>query len=180
MKRTIILLICLLVLCSCGKKNNSENKCQELKDWEYKITFYSNGGTEFEEIKMCEKCERPEVDLLPVPTKKNYIFGGWYSDSSFANLYDGTIDLTEVQGDTKNIYAKWTPITYTIKYNTNGGVLPQGTSNSFAKTYDEPEVLTRPSKTGYIFTGWFSDVNLKTLYNGSTDISTVSNVTKNI
>ena len=151
--------------------------------WEaitYTIKYNVNGGTLPSGTSNSFTKSYGKLVELAEPSRLGYIFGGWYSDSSFANLYDGTIDLTEVQGDTKNICAKWTPITYTIKYNTNGGVLPQGTSNSFTKTYDEPEVLTRPSKTGYIFTGWFSDVNLKTLYNGSTDISTVSNVTKNI
>ena len=151
--------------------------------WEaitYTIKYNVNGGTLPSGMSNSFTKSYGKLVELANPSRLGYIFGGWYSDSSFANLYDGTIDLTEVHGDTKNIYAKWTPITYTIKYNTNGGALPQGTSNSFTKTYDEPEVLTRPSKTGYIFTGWFSDVNLKTSYNGSTDISTVSNVTKNI
>lgn len=119
MKRTIILLICLLFLCSCGKKKSNDNKCKELKDWEYKITFYSNGGTEFEEIKMCEKCERPEIDLLPVPTKKNYIFGGWYYDEVFLSKADvKTVDELELKRyqdkkgcDIKikdiNLYALW-------------------------------------------------------------------------
>lgn len=44
-----------------------------------------------------------------------------------------------------NIYAKWTPKTYTIHYNANGGTV---SPTSFTKTYETPytENLAEPTK----------------------------------
>ena len=89
MKKIVVILICLIILCSCGKKTTPVKKdCPEFKGGEYKVIYHSNGGTEYSDVRMCETCERPEVDLLPQPTKKDYIFGGWYYDELFLSKAD--------------------------------------------------------------------------------------------
>ena len=50
---------------------------------------------------------------LPVPTRDHYIFDGWYMDAACTNRFDSeTIPSSLVL----KVYAKWTPIEYTIKY----------------------------------------------------------------
>jgi uncharacterized repeat protein (TIGR02543 family) len=53
----------------------------------------------------------------------------------------------------KTFYAKWTPITYTVQYNANGGT---GTTASSAHTYGTARTLSANgfTRTGYTFGGW--------------------------
>ena len=65
------------------------------------------------------------------------------------------------EGSTGNItlHAKWNPVTYTIKYNLNGG--KNHTSNPSSYTINSPTVnLKSPSKHGYSFGGWYSESTL--------------------
>lgn len=55
---------------------------------------------------------------------------------------------------TTNLYANWKPITYTLKYDANGGA---GSMNNETHTYDEDYFrIKEPAFTrrGYTFTGW--------------------------
>ncbi len=73
------------------------------------------------------------------PKKEGYTFSGWDFDFS-----------TKINKDTL-ILAKWTPNTYTITYNTNGG---QMASLTQTVTYDEAFELPTPTKDGFRFLGW--------------------------
>ena len=73
------------------------------------------------------------------PTRTGYIFGGWYKEAGCTNK------VTEINGTytpTANItlYAKWSPITYTVKYNGNGST--GGSTSSSTHTYDTAKALT--------------------------------------
>ncbi|MBO6134693.1 MAG: BspA family leucine-rich repeat surface protein [Lachnospiraceae bacterium] len=123
---------------------------------------------------------------LAEPTKTGWKFDGWYinydaTSKTYTQQYAGANDdayISETESPT--IYAKWTAVTYTIKYNTNDGTLPSGVSESFTKTYDSNYTLASPSKIGYDFDGWYSDATLNTSYDGSVDLSTMQGDTKNI
>ncbi len=120
MKKIIVLLLCLFILCSCGKETNLSKDCDVFEDNPYKIIFNSNGGEEIESIEICENCERPKDNFLPVLTKKGYNFEGWYYDSMFLMKADvKTIDELKVSIDRDvkgcdskyldiNLYALWT------------------------------------------------------------------------
>ena len=77
-----------------------------------------------------------------------YTFEGWTKD-------DGTIVefpmLMPLNGLTVN--AKWTPITYTIKYNLDGGTLPENAPTSY-NIETETFTLVPPTKPDYAFVGW--------------------------
>ena len=62
-----------------------------------------------------------------------------------------------------NIYATWTPITYTVAYNGNGNT--GGSTASSTHTYDTAQALTTNgfTKTGYTFTGWSTSASDKNL-----------------
>ena len=96
MIKIVILLVCLILLCSCGKKVEKVSECPEFYNNKYKVIFNSNGGNNYESIEICDICERPDIDLLPEPTKKGYIFGGWYYDELFLSKADvKTVDQLE-------------------------------------------------------------------------------------
>ena len=90
--------------------------------------------------------EAPESD----PTRRGYTFAGWYQEASCENEFEFTVfGNTDV-----TVYAKWTPITYTIKFDLNDG---EGDfANITDVVYDQEKQLPTsvPTKVGYAFAGW--------------------------
>lgn len=82
------------------------------------------------------------------PAKKGYIFGGWFCD-------EAQLTAETVIGADATYTAKWTPITYTIAFNANGG---EGSMDSITAAYDEEVALPENAFTraGYSFKGWGS------------------------
>ena len=85
----------------------------------------------------------------------------WYKQGSQANGYslflyaDGgsTAKTSSVDGDTITMYAQWTPNTYTITFNANGG---SGGATTQTKTHGTDLTLSSsvPTRTNYTFKGW--------------------------
>ena len=46
-----------------------------------------------------------------------YIFGGWYKEEGCSNAWNFASDV--VSGGNKILYAKWTPISYSVRFNDN-------------------------------------------------------------
>ncbi len=91
---------------------------------------------------------------LPIPTKENYIFKGWFT--SYA--YEGEpIEVIEI-GTSKNLtlIAKWAR-GYKINYNLNDGVMPEEYQNYYE--YESEYILPIPTKNGYKFKGWTENPN---------------------
>ena len=67
---------------------------------EYTVTFNSNGGSEVatQTVKNGETVSNPEN-----PTKTDFLFDGWFSDSELKNLFDFSTPITE----NITLYAKW-------------------------------------------------------------------------
>jgi uncharacterized repeat protein (TIGR02543 family) len=129
----------------------------------YTIAFNSNGGSSISPIN--NATELPAS--LPTPTKSGYVFGGWYYDSSFTNRAFAGDPLT----GNVTLHAKWQLNAYTITYNSNGGSgIPQ-TSDATQL----PNPLPTPTKSGYIFAGWYYDSSFTQKANAGDTI--VSNVT---
>ncbi|MCQ2591614.1 MAG: InlB B-repeat-containing protein [Treponema sp.] len=94
--------------------------------------------------------ELQEDYIFAEPERPNYIFDGWYYESDFTNKADrikkGSFGPVEV-------YAKWTPIVYTIQYE---GLEPGENNNPETYTVEtEDIILTNQQKTGYNFTAWY-------------------------
>ena len=92
--------------------------------------------------------------------KIGYNFDGWYD-------YQGNklIETNNTNQITKfmTFSPKFTPITYTIEFNSNDG---NGSMGSLSLTYDEAVKLTNNSFTryGYSFIGWSTEVDGDVLY----------------
>lgn len=118
-----------------------------------------------------------------VPTRKGYTFAGWYTQSNGTGTkYDpGSNYAADQNGGTVNLYAKWTPWTYNIKYDQN----VKSTSSSKTVT-DMPNAQTKtqeidvtlssmtPKRNGYIFAGWSTSAN------GSVEYKQGSRFTKDL
>jgi uncharacterized repeat protein (TIGR02543 family) len=107
-------------------------------------------------------------------TRTGYTFAGWNTkaDGSGTSYDNGesVSNLTTTNGGTVTLYAKWTPINYPITYHLNGGTLDTD-KNSY--TIESPDItLDTPTRTGFIFGGWYDNANLtgsavKTITHGS-------------
>lgn len=108
-----------------------------------------------------------------------YSFGGWYTTSDCSGSAASTSAEWTAKGWTTDswsvtYYARFTPNTYYIKFNNNGG---SGNMADQTHTYDQEKTLTANSftKVGYTFNGW----NTKADGTGTsyTDKKSVKNLT---
>ena len=117
---------------------------------EYTVDYWLNGGYFISSPETIVTIESPTLDL-PIPTKDGMEFLGWYTSPD----YSGEA-VTEVHFCESNIkvYAKWSEVVYTIKYNLNGGILYGATNPSTVTAYETVK-LVNPLRNGYTFLGWF-------------------------
>ena len=80
------------------------------------------------------------------PTRDGYTFAGW--DKSFTNV---TSDLT--------VNATFTPNTYTVTLNKNGGTVVSGDVTQYV-TGTGATLPTNVTKTGHTFAGWYANEDL--------------------
>ncbi|MDT2662671.1 BspA family leucine-rich repeat surface protein [Enterococcus hulanensis] len=109
----------------------------------YKVTFDSAGGSQVQ-----EKAYTIEqgIDKFAEPQKAHYTFDGWY---------DGEEKVTKIEkGETGNrtLIAKWTPVSYTVTFNSNGGTLVSNKTYTIEKGIDS---FKTPTRSGYTFDGWY-------------------------
>ena len=129
----------------------------------YTLSFKTNNGTSLADISYT----KTQPGTLPSGlTKEGYMFGGWFLDENFTGSKLEAVPFPAGTAGQTNIpvmvYAKWTPIPYTITFNTNGG------SDQDALRYTiETETFklpTRTTKAGYTLVGWYIDEDLTKSY----------------
>ena len=127
----------------------------------YSITFNTNGGaikgnyvTGYSYGKGAE---------LPTDVEKlGYTFAGWYGNEQLTG--NAVTAISDTEYGNKTYYAKWTANTYSVKLHLNGGKLADGVSDITAYTYGNSVELPDRSeimRSGYMFSGWYADVNFK-------------------
>ena len=121
--------------------------------------IYSNGLV----IAKQEFLNGHKVKPIDNPIRTGYSFAGWYTNETFETKFDFDSQVT-----TQNAcYAKWTPNTYSIKFNANGGT---GQMADITATYDVD--LDLPTCTfeveNYVFAGWSQTGNNDVLMDGQT------------
>ena len=87
------------------------------------------------------------------PTRTGYTFQGWATSSSGSVAYAS--GATYTANSSVTLYAVWKAITYSVKYNANGG---SGAPGNQTKTYGVALKLssTKPTRSNYNFKGWSS------------------------
>jgi uncharacterized repeat protein (TIGR02543 family) len=146
--------VLVLALAACSNLTSEDTK-------QYTITFNSQGGTEVASI---TRNEGTGVDEPVPPTRADYVFLGWFSsaaDSGTKYTWPHTLNASVT------MYAHWrsaddpTPGRYTITFDSHEG------AGVTAITEDEGTAVAKPAdptRSGFVFEGWFSAVTGGTLY----------------
>ena len=90
----------------------------------YKFNYHTNGGSVQDYTSTeCYTIENKNISFLPtdIGTKVGYQFTGeWYYESNLTTKVTAS-NLPFPTTDVVDIYAKWTPASYTIQFNAQGG-----------------------------------------------------------
>ena len=87
------------------------------------------------------------------PEKTGYSFENWYISSDGGITLDTIYDFDTQRTSDITLYAKWTPVTYSITHVLNGGIV-DGTNPVEYTIESEDITLINPNKPGNIFKGW--------------------------
>lgn len=134
----------------------------------FRIDLNAKGGTCSESY--IEKYYGQQIGQLPIPTKADNTFGGWYTDDQ---NYTTQVTENTVVTASGTIYAKWIP-NITISFDANGGsVSPSSKDIATGAAIGEMPI---PQYAGHLFEGWFTDrdngteVTVNTVFNSATTI----------
>ena len=126
----------------------------EVKDLTFAINYVLDGGTNSKNNPNEYVPEKLPL-LLENPNKSGYKFVGWYDNENFTGE-----SITEISAGTMGdvtLYAKWNALDYRISYELNGGINAENPDGYDVS--DLPVSLHAPSRTGYIFKGWYMGEN---------------------
>ena len=92
------------------------------------------------------------------PTRAGYDFGGWYTEAGCQNAY--TFSTMPLNGT--EVFAKWTPHTYSVVYNWNGATKDAAQPAAEDVVFDGAALALPVFNddfyyTGWTFTGWYTD-----------------------
>jgi uncharacterized repeat protein (TIGR02543 family) len=124
----------------------------------YTITFDANGGNGGSSNQLVYGTSL----IAPTVTRTGHTFASW------------TPAVPSTTPDSDTTYtAQWTPVSYTVAYNANGG---SGTTSSSSHTYDEARMLNwnNFTRTGYTFTGWATSTSGSVVYLNGQSVSNLS------
>jgi len=130
----------------------------------YKITFNTNGGNNIAEVTVTAG----QAYTPPTPVKSGFTFTGWFTDEAFNNAW--TASSKVVQNIT--LFARWSEAAkdWIVSFNTDGGSnIASKTVSSNNPYYNASNDI--PTKSGFIFIGWFADVAKTTRWTSETQIS---------
>jgi uncharacterized repeat protein (TIGR02543 family) len=113
---------------------------------------------------------------LATTTFPGYTFSGWWTDTNGAGTMVSASTVVAVMAD-QTLYANWTPNSYVVTFDAQGGSVPDPVSKSVAT--DSPYgPLATTTRSGYTFAGWWTEVGgAGTLVSASTVVKVTANQT---
>ncbi|MBO7125668.1 MAG: InlB B-repeat-containing protein, partial [Bacteroidales bacterium] len=125
---------------------------------DYIITYNNEGGTITTENYVTTYTYGTMV-TLPSIERNGCTFGGWFTNQNCEGAAVTEIEASEY-GD-KVFYAKWTPITYDVALNENGGQIKSGKVSHY--TFGIGAILPTAmnmKRDGHTFAGWYDNEEL--------------------
>ena len=131
----------------------------------YTVTLHANGGS-VSPASMTTGADG-KLASLPTPTRSSYSFNGWYTEKNGG----AKVTTDTVFSANTTVYAHWTytggyysPVYYTLTFETNGGDKLSPVSGSYNALIDLSKYA--PKRSGYAFTGWYSERSLTNKVSG--------------
>ncbi len=90
----------------------------------YTIAFYTNGGSEIPDQQVLHGAK---VQMPDAPTKDNYRFYKWYTESTFDNPFNTNTTITSA----KSLYASWIDSSITYEFQETVRKLDAGTDGTY-------------------------------------------------
>lgn len=136
---------------------------------DYKITYDLNGGTVSSNPSSYTYFDN--AITLNNPTREGYIFAGW-TGTELSGLTSSVTIPKKSSGD-RSYTANWTPITYTVAYDKNGGT---GFMTSSGYTYGVEQALAANTftKPGCEFAGWAKSADGPVVYSNTEAVKNLS------
>ena len=130
----------------------------------YKVTFEANGGN-FQAEATTETTASyggtiPADFTVPVPTREGSNFLGWMRTGDPTRYTSEEVKQLAITGDTVFI-AVWSGDVQ-VNFNANGGTITSGTDFLTGQSGSAMTGLPEVSRTGYEFTGWYTDAACQT------------------
>ena len=116
----------------------------------YTVSFDANGGS----VSSTSSSVKfgSGYGELPVPTRANHGFAGWYTSKSGGNKITSETKVNIASNHT--LYAHWDANAYTVTLDPNGGTVSQTTvSVKYGGDFGE---LPKPTRNYYNFAGWYT------------------------
>ena len=130
---------------------------------EYNVTFDVNGGNTLPESESSKQVVYDSIyDELPKASRTGYTFTGWFTEKDGGEKV-GLATKVKITED-QTLYAHWSINQYTITFEANGG----SDCEEIKQDYNTQIELPKPSKTGYTFAYWCSDIDLANEYTETT------------
>ena len=133
----------------------------------FSVSYNANGGTGAPATVTANTGATITIDDGAGVKRNGYSFAGWYDEATDGARHTGSATTG------MKLYAHWTPNSYTVRFNANGGV---GSMSDESFTYDSEAALTANAitRTDYHFIGWSEKPNGSVRYS---DGQTVKNLT---
>lgn len=114
----------------------------------YTVSFDTQGGTEIaaQKLRYGNFVEEPEI-----PIRQGYEFDGWYYQEEPDSTWRFGID--KVGGDI-TLAARWIPAKVTVKFDADGGRMPEAVESVQVMYQGNYGELPVPEKDGFQFAGW--------------------------
>ncbi len=120
------------------------------------VAFDANGGTG-SQTGITAVCGSAMPAITVDMAQSGYVFDGYFDQPFGGSRYynaDGTSARKWDRTTATTLYAQWTPVTYTVAFDPNGG---SGSQTNITAAYMQwmPDIVVSVTRTGYWFDGYF-------------------------
>jgi uncharacterized repeat protein (TIGR02543 family) len=142
-----------------GANTDTSKSASQSRDDIFVVSFNTEGGTYIppQKIPYSQKAVKPEN-----PSREKYTFLDWYTDDAFTATYDFE---TEITGNL-TLYSRWQQITATVTFNSRGGSAVVSQSVTIGQKAEIP--TPPPTRNGYLFECWCTDIASETEFDFNT------------
>ena len=129
----------------------------------YTITYNGNGSTRGSTPQSSHTYDEAKKLTTNGFERTGFEFVGWSTQATGSKQYsnsESVVNLSSQNGSKITLYAVWKEEEYTITFNANGGTIQEDTKKVvYSSTQNNDVSALNPTKTGYIFSGWYTSTS---------------------